>query len=121
MVMGSECQKHVPRFLWHLEHHQFQLHPGGGEAVRPGQTHAQEPVSETLRGTGGKVSGQRRTQATGVDTQRRTARRQAEMWRDVDILTGNPRGPGEPLEPISPLGPCKEVGTLFQHHCLEAA
>lgn len=72
MVLGSECQnasEHIPHFLWHLEHRHFQLHPGGGEGVRPGQTQAQEPASETLRGTGEKVSGQR-IQATEMDMQR---------------------------------------------------
>lgn len=28
--------EHVPHSLWHLEHHQCQLHPEGGETVRPG-------------------------------------------------------------------------------------
>lgn len=35
-VRGQKAE-HVPHFLWLLEHHQFQLHPGGGEGVRPGQ------------------------------------------------------------------------------------
>lgn len=116
--MRGQRVEHIPRFLWHLEHHQFQLHPGKGEAVRQGQTHSQEPESETLQGTGGKASGQRRNQATRVDMQRRKARRRAVRQRDSDILTGEPRGPGEPLGPISPRGPYEEVGVLFQHHSL---
>lgn len=116
--MRGQRVEHIPHFLWHLEHHQFQLHPGKGEAVRWGQTHSQEPASETLQGTGRKASGQRRNQATGVDMQRRKTRRQAARPRDSDILTGKPRGPGEPLGPISPRRPCKEVGALFQHHSL---
>lgn len=28
---------HVPHFPWLPEHHQSQVHPGGGEGVRPGQ------------------------------------------------------------------------------------
>lgn len=36
---GSEAE-HVPHFLWLPGHHQFQLHPEGGQGVRPGQTYA---------------------------------------------------------------------------------
>lgn len=78
--------------------------------MRPGQTHAQEPVSETLRGTSEKVREQR-SQATERDMQRREGENRTNKdARDSDILTGRPRGPGEPLGPISPRGPCKEVG-----------
>ena len=79
--------------------------------MRPGQTHVQEPASETLRGSGGTVSGQRSQAARNGHAEERTVRKgQTGMSKDSDVLTGRPRGPGEPLGPISPRGPCKEAG-----------